>query len=331
MSGGRVLFAAETHTAGEPTRVVVGGIPPIPGRSMADKLGVLARDYDHVRKALMWEPRGHAGMFGAIIVPPVRPEAHLGVVFLHSEGFQSMCGHGTMGVVRAALDMGMVPPTEPVTEVQLDTPAGPVRAVVEVQAGRVGCIRVENRPAFLYRPAVRVSTAVGEVSADICFGGSFFALVDAKQLGLEVSRSCLGQLVTLGVQVREAANREVSLRHPLEPHLAQVDLVTFYEAVDRRHFRNVTVFGRSQWDRSPCGTGTSALMAALYAQGSLGLGEEIVSESVIGSRFGGRLLGPADVGGFAAVVPEIRGTAHVTGYLQVRMDPSDPLDPFLVV
>jgi proline racemase/trans-L-3-hydroxyproline dehydratase len=321
-----VFHTVDTHTAGEPTRVVVAGVPFLQG-TMAEKRRQLQEEYDSARTILMHEPRGHADMFGAIIMEPADPEADIGVVFMDTGGYLAMCGHGSIGVVVAALTTGLVPVDEPMTEVLMDTPAGLVRARVQVEDGQIGKVAVENVPAFLYRHGVEVETPSGPVQLDISFGGNFFALVPAKSLGLEVKLAHLPELIEQGMAIRAAIDEQVEVVHPTQPHICTVDLVEIYQDLegDEADCRNVVVFGEGQADRSPCGTGTSAKMAALYAEGRLDLQQTFVNESIIGTRFAGRLLREEQIGDRTIVVPEITGKAYVTGFQQFVVDPNDPL------
>lgn len=321
-----ILTTVDTHTAGEPTRVVTGGVPFLRG-SMAEKRRQLEAEYDSIRTTLMHEPRGHADMFGAILIPPTHPKADFGVVFMDTGGYLAMCGHGSIGAVAAALATGLVPRQEPQTEVLMDTPAGLVRARAEIEDGRVGQIAVENVPAFLYLNNVTIELPSGPLGIDISFGGNFFALVPAHKLGLTVDPSQLEDLVRRGMEIRRAIGQQLEVVHPTKPHIDTVDLVEIYvdrpeEGVD---CRNVVIFGQGQVDRSPCGTGTSAKMAALYANDRLGLREPYVNQSIIGTRFTGRLLREETLGDLTAVVPEIAGHAYVTGFHQFVVDSCDPL------
>jgi len=321
-----VFHTVDTHTAGEPTRVVVAGVPFLPG-TMAEKRRQLQQRYDFVRTTLMHEPRGHADMFGAIIMEPAHPDADIGVVFMDSGGYLAMCGHGSIGVVVAALATGLVAPEEPTTEVQLDTPAGLVRARAQIEDGRIGAVAVENVPAFLHRRGVTIETSEGPVAVDISFGGNFFALVPAKSLGLTVELAHLPELIQRGKALLAAIDEQIDVAHPTQPHIDAVDLVEIYEDLEGEEAdcRNVVVFGEGQVDRSPCGTGTSAKMAALHAAGRLRLRQSFVNESIIGTRFTGRLLREERMGDQAVVVPEITGQAWVTGFNQFVVDPRDPL------
>lgn len=321
-----VLNTIDTHTAGEPTRVVVSGVPFLEG-TMMEKRRQLQDRYDFIRTMLMHEPRGHADMYGAIIMAPTHREADLGVVFMDSDGYHAMCGHGSIGVVTAALTSGIVPRQEPETVVLIDTPAGLVKVRAEIDRGQVGRISLENVPAFLYGRDLQLDLPWGPLQIDISFGGNFFVLVPAERLGITVTLSHLSDLIQQGMAILEAARTQMKVAHPTKPHIDTVDLVEIYEENPEEGVdcRNVVVFGKGQVDRSPCGTGTCAKMAALYAEGRLDLGEAFVNQSIIGTRFMGRLLREERVGDVAAVIPEIAGRAYVTGFQQFVVDSNDPL------
>lgn len=321
-----VLTTVDTHTAGEPTRVVLSGVPFLSG-TVAEKRRRLRDEYDTIRRTLMHEPRGHADMFGAILVAPSDTRADLGVVFMDSDGYLSMCGHGSIGVVAAAIAMGLVPRQEPETAVVMETPAGLVRARAQIEGDRVTRVSVENVPAFVYQAGVQVQLASGPIHVDIAFGGNFFALVPVEAIDLSVRLSDLPRLIDIGMEIRSALNAQVKVVHPSRPDIRGVDLVEIYDEHPGGDVtcRNVVVFGKGQVDRSPCGTGTSAKMAALHAQGKLALREPFVNESIIGTRFTGRLLRREQVEGFPAVLPEISGEAYVTGFHQFVTDGNDPL------
>lgn len=322
------IFAVDSHTMGEPTRVVIGGIKPIPGKTMAEKREYLRAHFDHIRTALMLEPRGHNDMFGSILMEPTDPQADLGIVFMDGAGYMNMCGHGTIGAVTVALEMGLLELKEPVTKVTFDTPSGLVFATAETEEGAVKSVRVENVPSFLYREGCQIDVpGIGRIPIDIAFGGNFFALVEADHIHLRIAPENADKLVEIGMCILRQVNREVEVNHPTKDHLRSVDLVEIHELVEgpKVHGRNVVVFGEGQVDRSPCGTGTCAKMAMLFAKGKLGLEEDFVHESIIGTTFSGRLLRQTVVGDIPAVIPEIKGQAFITGIQQFVIDPTDPL------
>ncbi|MCG0275277.1 MAG: proline racemase [Thermosediminibacteraceae bacterium] len=324
----RLLMAVDSHTMGEPTRVVIGGIPHIPGKTMAEKKAYLEQNMDHIRTALMHEPRGHKDMFGSIITAPANQEADFGIIFMDGGGYLNMCGHGSIGAVTVAIETGMVKPESPVTHVKLDTPAGLVEARAEVTNNVVKSVTIRNVPAFLYEADVRIDVPeLGKITADIAFGGSFFAIVDAKQLGIKVDTSNIDRLIKVGMAIRKAANEQIKVQHPEKEHIKTIDLVEIYGETENpnAHLKNVVIFGDGQADRSPCGTGTSAKMATLYAKGKLALGQEFLYESIIGTIFKGRLVSETQVGPYKAVVPEITGSAYITGFNTFVIDPEDPV------
>lgn len=324
----RSIMAVDSHTMGEPTRIVVGGLPNIPGKTMAEIKEYLEQNLDYVRTSLMHEPRGHKDMFGSIITRPVHEDADFGIVFMDGGGYLNMCGHGSIGAVTVAIDTGMVPTVEPETHVKFDAPAGLITARAKVENGAVKSVTIRNVPAFLYMADVKINVpGIGEITFDVSFGGSFFAIVKADQLGLKVVPTNIDQLTKLGMAIRKAANEQLKIQHPTLAHINTIDLVEIYD--DPTHpeanYKNVVIFGDGQADRSPCGTGTSAKMATLHAKGHLKIGEEFVYESIIGTLFRGRLVETAEVGDFKAVVPEITGSAYITGFNQFVIDPNDPV------
>ncbi|MCF6096993.1 proline racemase [Thermovorax subterraneus] len=328
MRFGKLIIAVDSHTMGEPTRVVVGGIPHIPGKTMAEKKEYLEKNMDHIRTALMHEPRGHRDMFGSIITAPVNQEADFGIIFMDGGGYLNMCGHGSIGAVTVAIETGMVKAVTPVTHVKLDTPAGLVEARAEVEDNVVKSVTVRNVPAFLYEADVKIDVPeLGQITADIAFGGSFFAIVDAKQLGIKIEPSNVDDLIKAGMAIKRAANKQIKVQHPEKEHIKTIDLVEIYDDTENpnAHLKNVVIFGDGQADRSPCGTGTCAKMATLYAKGKLDLGQDFLYESIIGTVFKGRLIGATKVGPFDAVIPEITGNAYITGFNQFVIDPDDPV------
>ena len=325
----RSINVIDTHTAGEPTRIVVGGLPKIPGATIAEKRSYAMQNLDHVRTMLMHEPRGHRDMFGAIITQPCSDKADLGVLFMDSGGFLTMCGHGTMGVVTAVLETGMFKAVTPETKLVLDTPAGLVYAAAKVNGSKVTSVTLQNVPAFLYKRDLKLEVPeVGSVTVDIGFGGNFFVFVSARELGLEVVPANSWELVRKGMAVKDCINKHIEVQHPEEKHINTVSITEIYQDDDLSpgsSAKNVVVFGANAFDRSPCGTGTCARMAVSFAKGELGLNQDFVHESIIGTTFTGRLIGQTKVGSFDAVIPQIIGSAYICGFQQFVVDPDDPL------
>ena len=323
----RTIFTVESHTMGEPLRLVVGGIPNLKGNTISEKRDYFIKHYDYLRTALMLEPRGHKDMFGAILTQPTMPEADVGVIFMHGKGFHNMCGHGTIATNTILAETGLVDVTEPVTTIHMEAPAGLVTVHVKVEDGRAKEVSFENVPAFLYKEQVPVEVpGRGTVTVDIAFGGSFFAMLDAAQLGIDICPENADALIKAGMEIIEAANRQIQVIHPELPHITTIDLCEIYGPAKSpdADLQNITIFD-GQIDRSPCGTGTSAKVAALWARGKLKLGEPFVYESVIGTKFTGRALRETKVGPYRAVVPEITGSAYITGHSQFLIDDEDPV------
>jgi proline racemase len=319
----RYIAAVDSHTEGMPTRVVTGGVEPLPGDTMLERKLRFEAERDDLRLLLMREPRGHSAMSGAILQPPTRPDADWGVLFIEVSGCLPMCGHGTIGVATVLVETGMVAVTEPETVVALDTPAGLVEARVAVSDGHAQAVTIRNVAAFLHaRDQVAEVQGLGEVRYDMAFGGNFYALVDAASVGLEVDPARATELIDAGARVREAVAEPV---HPGDERIRGCQHVVFHApGRNGAHARNATSIHPGWLDRSPCGTGTCARMASLHARGELAIGEEFVNESIIGTRFVGRLIEEADVGGVPAVVPEVTGRAWITAMGQYLLDERDP-------
>ena len=308
----------DAHTMGEAARIVIDGIPEIHGNSMMQKKKGMQSEMDHIRKLLMHEPRGHLNMFGAILTEPCNPECSLGVLFMDSGGYLNMCGHGTIAAVTIAIDQGLI---EKQDTILLDTPSGVVECHIVYENDKVKEVSFINVPAFLLKKNVSVLVdGVGQVYMDIAFGGSFFAIVDAKQFDLFLTIEEQDRIAALGIAIRKAVNEQLTIEHPEIPGINTVDLVEFSLELGKNHYKNTVVFGDGQIDRSPCGTGTCAKLATL----DLGKGEEIIQESIIGSRFKGTIVDYTQVQGFNAIIPKITGSAWMTGIHQFSLDATDP-------
>ena len=328
MNFSRTYTTVDAHTAGEPLRIVTAGIPRIPGHTILDKRRWVKDNLDDVRKALMWEPRGHADMYGAYLTEPVTPEADLGVIFMHNEGYSDMCGHGVIALATVAVAQGLVAVTEPETRLGIDSPAGFIEAFAEWDGHRVGRVRFNNVPSFLYRQDVQVDTpSFGAVTVDIAFGGAFYAYLSGAQVGLEVIPENYRSLILLGDEVKKAVSAAVEIQHPLEPELNRLygTIIDGPPQHGGSTQANVCVFADREVDRSPTGTGTAGRVAQLYARGQLGEGDVLVNESIIGTTFAGRVVGHTQVGEFDAVIPEVSGQAAIIGFNQWVVDPDDPV------
>ncbi|MFD3696495.1 proline racemase family protein [Streptomyces sp. NPDC058646] len=322
-----IYHAVDSHTEGMPTRVITGGVGVIPGATMAEKRLHFIEHTDHVRTLLMYEPRGHSAMSGAILQPPTRPDADFGVLYIEVSGLLPMCGHGTIGVATVLVETGMVPVVEPVTTVRLDTPAGLVSVDVRVEDGAATAVTLTNVPSFCAGLDLKAEVpGLGTVTYDLAYGGNFYAFVELDGLGLPFERARKDDLLAAGLAVMEAVNASGDRPvHPEDPSIAGVKHV--YLAApgsDARLSRHAMAIHPGWFDRSPCGTGTSARMAQLHARGLLETGADFVNESFIGTRFTGRLTGETTVGPYRAVVPTVTGRAWITGTAQYFLDPTDP-------
>jgi len=326
MRAARYFAAVDSHTEGMPTRVITGGVGAVPGSSMLERKLHFEAQMDELRLLLMREPRGHGAMSGAILQPPLRDDADWGVLFIEVSGCLPMCGHGTIGVATVLVETGMVAVREPETVVRLDTPAGLVEARVAVQGGRARSVTLRNVPSFLLAADREVDVpGLGPVPYDMAFGGNFYALVRAADAGVEVDPAQAQALIDRGQEIIAAIDAGDPPIHPEDPRVAGCRHVVFHApGRDGADARAATSIHPGWLDRSPCGTGTSARLAQLHARGALAVGDSFVNESVIGTRFTGRIAAETSVGGRPAIVPEITGRAWITAMGQYLLDAEDP-------
>lgn len=297
----------DTHTMGEATRIVIDGFPEIVGETMMDKKNYVRDHYDDFRKLLMNEPRGHKDMFGAILTKPTHPKADIGVIFMDSGSYLNMCGHGTIGTVTMCLTKELIPKKDTVF---IDTPAGLIECLITYKDQVVESVSFQNVSSFVLHKDTPIQLSNDQqVNVDVAFGGSFFGIVNAQDIGMEISLKNKNEMVRIAMEIREQLNTQLSIEHPFKPEINTVDLIEISEKVGPNHYRNVVIFGDGQIDRSPCGTGTCAKIATL----NLKAGESIIQESIIGSTFKGTLVEHTKVAGMDAVIPEITGSAWITG------------------
>jgi proline racemase len=323
----RIISAVDSHTEGALARIVIGGIPYIPGNTHQEKWLWAKENLNDLRKMLMFEPHGSSVMSGSIITAPSTPGADIGVIFIEVSGFLPMCGHGTIATCTVLVETGIIPAKEPLTEIVLDTPAGLVKAKVHVESGTAKAVTIQNIPSFLYKSEIIVDVKeLGKVTLDIAYGGNFYAILPAESVGLELNTNYAKEIIRKGSLIREAILEQVEVVHPMNPAINRCTHVRFLSPSSDPQVttRNAVLFSVEGIDRSPCGTGTSAEMAMRYAKGLQKLNEEFVSESLIGSKFYGNLIEETTVGPFKAVVPTIRGSAYITGIQQLVLDPRDP-------
>jgi proline racemase len=326
MRAARYFSAVDSHTEGMPTRVITGGVPALPGSTMLERKLRFEAERDDLRLLLMQEPRGHGAMSGAILQPATRPDADWGVLYIEVSGCLPMCGHGTIGVATVLVETGMVEVTEPETTIRLDTPAGLVETRVQVAEGRAVAVTLRNVPAFLHERDASVDVpGLGRVTYDMAFGGNFYALVDAASVGLAPEPEQARALIDAGLAIIAAIEAAGPPVHPDDDRIRGCHHVVLHApGTNGADAKAATSIHPGWLDRSPCGTGTSARLAQLHARGLLETGTDFVNESVIGTRFTGRIVEETTVAGRPAVVPEITGRAWITGIGQYLLDPTDP-------
>lgn len=322
----RMVQAVDSHTEGMPTRVITGGVGVFPGETMAQRRQWFIDHNDEMRTWLMYEPRGHASMSGAILQPPTRPDADFGVLFIEVSGLLPMCGHGTIGTATVLVETGMVPAVEPITTIRLDTPAGLVVAEVAVRDDSAESVTLTMVPSFCLGLDRTVEVeGFGTVRYDMAFGGNFYAIVNLDEVKLPFDRSERDRLLAAGLAIMDAINEQDRPQHPERPDISGCHHV-YLEAPGStaRYSRHAMAIWPGWFDRSPCGTGTSARIAQLHARGELSVGDRFVNESFIGSQFVGTIAETTTVGGLPAVIPRVTGRAWITGMGQYVLDPTDP-------
>ena len=340
------ITCIDAHTGGEPLRIITSGFPPIPGKTILEKRQYVNEHYDGLRKMLMLEPRGHSGMYGCIMTPPVTPDGDFGVLFTHNEGLSSMCGHGIIGVSKVALETGIIIAKEGVNTLKIDSPAGRITSYVDVENGRVKRVRFRNVPCFVYKENISVKVdGIGDVIADIVYCGAFYVYVDAEKLGLkakvDLSAANLGEagldaanagaeLVRRGMEIkRKVWAAEGEFRHPTEKGITWLYGTIICDPVRREGktliSNNVCIFAEGQIDRCPTGTGTGGRTALLVHKGIMQDDDLLINKSIIDTPFESRVLEHVREGEYPAVLTEVSGTAYITGFNNLVLDPDDPL------
>jgi len=327
------ITTIDMHTAGEPFRVITGGYPELPGDTILARRRYARQHLDHMRTALKFEPRGHADMYGCIVTPPVTPGADLGVLFMHNEGYSTMCGHGIIAIAKLAVETGLVPAREPITTVRIDSPAGLVTAYAAVHAGQVDSVRFHNVPSFVVALDEVVDVpGLGPVRYDLAFGGAFYVYVQAADVGVTCTPADFRALIDKGVAIKRAVIASRPILHPFEEDLSLLYGTIFVEPTHNvHHSRNVCIFADGEVDRSPTGTGISGRLAIHHARGEVGIDDRIAIASILGTTFTGRVVETTHFGPYPAIIPEIEGTAHIVGRQEFLIDPQDPLrDGFIL-
>ena len=329
----RSVKTVESHTEGMPTRVVVDGIGEIPGKTAFEKRAYFMEHMDYIRQWLMFEPRGHGAMSGAIIQPSTRPDADVGVVYIEVSGCLPMCGHGTIGLATVLVEKNLVTVVEPTTTIRLDTPAGLVTVDVLVKDGRALNVTITNVPSFLYqRDQVVDVPGIGKLQYDMAYGGNFYAIVPIERVGIAFERRNGAKFLEAGLAISDAINEQNRPVHPENPEIAichHIDFIT--PGNNPLHWKNAMAIYPGWFDRSPCGTGTSARLAQMVARGEFKDSDVLINESWIGSHFEGRVKEHTSVAGFDAIIPTITGRAWVMGEATWILDSTDPFpNGFLV-
>ena len=314
------IATIDMHTGGEPLRVIIDGLPPIEGRTVLEKRRYFREHYDHLRTGLMWEPRGHADMYGAVVTPSV--DADFDVFFIHNEGYSTMCGHAIIALTKLAVETGFVAKTD----MAINVPAGRILARAKVENGQVVEASFQNVPSFVYLRKQRIAVAgIGAVEFDVAYGGAFYAFVDGPALGLRLEPDNFNRLIECGRLIKHAVTANFSIKHPFADDLSFLYGTIFIGPASdpANHSRNVCIFADGELDRSATGSGVSARAALHFAAGELGLNERITIESILGSTMSVEVAGVTDCGPHDAIIPEVSGTASITGRHEFYFDPDD--------
>jgi len=328
------ITAIDAHTGGEPFRVIVDGFPELKGSTILERRRYAKEHYDHLRTALMWEPRGHADMYGCILTPPVSPDADFGILFIHNEGFSSMCGHGIIGITTVVLETGILPITSPTTKIKIDSPAGLITAYAHIENGHVKSVSFHNVPSFVAElDAIVDVPGLGKVRYDLAFGGAFYAYVNASDVDVTCSPNDFRPLIEKGMAIKRAVMQSKEIVHPFEKDLGFLYGTIFVGPPTQpgSQSQNVCIFAEGEVDRSPTGTGVSGRLAIHHRRGEIKLNESIVIESIIGSKFSGKVIEETTFGPYPAIIPEVEGDAYIIGRNELWINPNDPLkDGFIL-
>ena len=319
----------DSHTQGEPTRLLIGGIDELPGQTIIEKRDFFASRYDHLRLLLTQEPRGHRDMFAAVVTEPVSPQAQFGLIYMDARRYPFLCGHATIGAVTTLIETGAIAAENGDTIITIDTPSGPLQAHTRVAGGRVLSVGIEMVPSFVMRTDCPVHVpGYGQINIDLVCVGGFFAMVSAATIGIKLIAENSENLIPLGMAIIDAANRQLQVYHPQRPEVNSVDVTEFHVENpadgEEKTGRSVVIYGESHMDRSPCGTGTTAKMTLLHHKGRLGIADTYRNTGPLGTFFEGRISHELTIGEFGGIIAQIRGSATITGLHQFVLDPDDP-------
>ncbi len=322
------ITTIDAHTEGEPLRIFTSGLPELKGNSILEKRKYFKENYDHLRTALMWEPRGHADMYGCIITEPERDDSDFGVIFTHNEGYSSMCGHGIIAMTKVALETGMIKMEYPETTVKIDAPAGQITSHARIENDNVSSVYFHNVPSFLYLNDAEIEVdEIGKVKFDISYGGAFYAYVNADELNISMKSENYNDLINKGMLIKNAVMENFEIKHPFEDDLSFLYGTIFYGKPHNNNYdnRNVCIFAEGEVDRSPTGTGVSGRVAMDFAKGKLTLNREMKIESILGTMFSGKVIKEVQFDKYNAIISEVEGTANITGKHEFLIDPYDSL------
>jgi proline racemase len=321
------ILTVDSHTAGESTRLILQGVGPVPGRTMAEKLANFKRDFDHVRCLLTQEPRGGSGVLAAMVTEGVSKGADFGLIYMDAKRYPYLCGHATMGAVATLVRTGILKVVDGENPITIDTPSGPMTSTAFVRDQKVTSVAVTMVPAFVHSTSNTIEVpGFGPLSVDLVYAGGFFAMVSSGDTGMDLGVENKKQLTDLGMEIIDAANDQLEVRHPLRSDVSTVDVAEFYDPHlhEIMEGRNVVIYGESHMDRSPCGTGTTAKLALLHHYGKINVNQALTNYSPLNTAFEGEIVHLTRVGEFDAVVVRIRGNAQITGVHRFMVDPDDP-------
>jgi len=323
---GDPLVVLDSHTEGEPTRLIMG-LSNIPGETINDKRMHMMHEMDHIRLLVTQEPRGHRDILAAAVTEPVTDGAAFGLIYMDARRYPYLCGHGTIGAVTTLIEAGVIKAQPPKTIITVDTPAGPMEATADIEDGRVASVAISAVPCFAYLLDQPLDIpGVGKIQVDISFAGGFFAMVSQGQIGLDLTVNNASKLASLGMAIIDAANEQIPVQHPTQPYIDTIDVAEFFDPSGhiQHRGRNVVIYGESHVDRSPCGTGTCAKMALLHKRGELTVGEPFINAGILGTTFEGQILSETRVADYTAIIPQFKGRAYITGINRFFVDPDDP-------
>jgi len=320
------IVTIDSHTQGEPTRLLIGGIEALHGRTMKEKRDHFESRYDHVRMLLTREPRGHRGIMAAVVTEPVSPKGDFGLFYMDARRYPYLCGHATIGAVVSLIETGALKAGTGEMVVTVDTPSGPLEAHTRIQSGRVQSVAIDMVPSFVFDTGRELNVdGFGSISVDLVCVGGFFAMVSARSIGIDLSPENSPRIIPLGMAVIEAANRSLSVYHPERPEVNTVDVTEFYDEDPETGIgKSMVIYSESHMDRSPCGTGTTAKMTLLHHQGRLDKMKVYKNAGPLGTVFEGRIVKTLSIGSFDGIVGQVRGSARITGFHRFVIDAADP-------